>query len=156
GKEREEFVFCNRPAQYGAKVVLPLRAFLARPVQKPVVRIQRGVAKVVEYGAMIRVGSRAGDEGNLSPRRASVFRRKAGRRDTELLQGIDRDEAVEAAKGGCVRQDADATLAERGAKAAAGICAHAIDHEVVCIGPLSVDGELSLLIDPPVGRAGDG
>ncbi|HVB87021.1 MAG TPA: hypothetical protein VNK23_10210 [Candidatus Dormibacteraeota bacterium] len=73
-------------------------------IEEPVIRVQNGIAQVIEGVAVKPIRSSPGNDGNLAPGRAAEFGRKTRSGNTELFNRIERNQVVVPAGrriGGC-------------------------------------------------------
>src|SRR5258708_3597807 len=113
-------------------------------VIEPIVRVERVVAQVVEQGSVKRIVPRPGGENHLRAATAE-FRRKIRCLDTELLEGVNRYEIIGSAGGAKSRKGARRILAPDGRRIRSEIGACTINREIVGVGAIAVNAELSLL-----------
>src|ERR1700679_676608 len=138
------------PTERSAKVVLMhARTGHTVIIVEPVVRVHRTVAQIIERAAMPLVGARARVEGELPAWRASIFSGVSGSRSPELLQRINRDQALCGAQCSFRRRRArEACTPHRRAAVAIRlpyVRAHAINEEIIRLGPLAIYRNLTAL-----------
>src|SRR5262249_40805256 len=134
-------------AEHTTEVIHPLGWFgQTVEVHKPIPGVEDVVPEVFEHGAMKGVASGASHDCDLRAGSAPELRRKRRGLDAELLQGVDRDQAI-GATSGAERGQSSARRLHHGEKAGdAKVGADSIHGEVVGVGSLSVDAELSLVV----------
>src|ERR1051326_4796517 len=120
----------------------------AQPIAicKPVIRAQSTAAKIFKEAAAQLVAARARLHHDLRAGRAAKLRRITARQNLELLERVDREQAVGRAERSQAGQRSRAGLAQPvGAGGYADVGADAVHHEVVRTRALAVNAELSLL-----------
>ncbi len=114
-------------------------------IRKPVIGVEYVIAKIFERSAMKGVGTGLREHRNLRTWAPSEFRSEGRGLNAELLECIERDQIAHTAQCASSRELTRPALAKAGSGSSQ-IRAHAIYHEVIRIGPLTVHTELSLLI----------
>src|SRR6266851_5571103 len=95
GEEKECSIFNEWPTERSTKIILPLLTLRqAVSVIEPVVGIQNVIPEIVEHGAVKAIGARASDDRNLPTRSTPKFRRVRRGLNTELLHGVNGNEAI--------------------------------------------------------------
>src|ERR1051326_1627861 len=123
-----------------------LRFAQAVAICKPVVGAQSAAAKIFKEAAAQLVAARARLHYDLRAGRAAKLRRITARQHLELLERVDREQAVGRAERCQAGQRSRAGLAQPvGAGGYADVGANAVYHEIVRAGSLAVDAELPLL-----------
>src|SRR6266568_6937242 len=98
-KEERCFTFDDWTTENCAEVVMTKIGLLQTvAVGKPVVGSESAATKIFKKTAAKLIAARARLQDHLSARGAAIFGRKRARQDLELLQGINRKQAVRCAK----------------------------------------------------------
>src|SRR5262249_614061 len=98
---------------------------------------------MLEHGAVKLIGTGPRDDRDLCARTAPELGGVRGGLYSEFLQRIHRDQAVRAALRAEARSGARAGRTKTGRRLDGHVRAHAVDGEVVRVGALTVDAELT-------------